>query len=237
MSRHLRWAGLVLVIAFASTFTAAAQDKKDLDKKVEKKDDKKDDKYVKAGDFTGTIITLGDNKELTVKVTLKYTEPNPGAIQNHQNYMRRAVEISRNPNPIERNRQMAQLQIDIANNQRNMYTLKEVHKDIALQPSENLVIRANHPPLAFDDKGNPRKYTDKELKEMRGEGNLPGYKADWDQLRTGQLVTVSYGRKKDAPAVQKGKDLDKDRELERKLLESDKPIAMMIVIVAEQANK
>lgn len=237
MGRHLRWAGFVLVIAFTSTFTAAAQDKKDLDKKVEKKDEKKDDKVVKAGDFTGTIITLGENKELTVKVTLKYMEPNASAFQNHQNYMRRAVEISRNQNPFERQRQMAQLQIDIANNQRNMYTAKEVHKDIPLQPSENLVIRAMHPPLAFDDKGNPRKYTDKELKEMKGEGNLPGYKADWDQLRTGQIVSVSYGRKKDAPGVQKGKDLDKDRELERKLLESDKPIAMMIVIVAEQGNK
>jgi hypothetical protein len=35
-------------------------------------------------------------------------------------------------------------------------------------------VRSLQPPVAFDDKGNVKKYTAQELKEMRGDGKLPG---------------------------------------------------------------
>jgi hypothetical protein len=232
MSRHLRWAGFALLVAVASTWTAAAQEKKDLDK--DQKDKK--DELVKLGEVTGMLTGLGEDRTVTVKVTYRYMEPNASAFQNQANLARRQFDIMRNPNPFERQRQMAQLQVDIANNQRNLYTAKEVSKDVAFRPADGMKIRTNDPPLAFDDKGNPRKYTEKELKEMKGEGNLPGYQTDWDQLRTGQYVTITAARKKEAVGATKSKELDKEKELEKKLLDnSEKPLATMIVILKDGA--
>lgn len=229
MRRPLHWLGLaVLAVSLASL--ASAQEKKD------DKDKKEGDKLVKVGDFSGSLTALGEGRTLTLKITHRYLEPNASAIQNQQNLVRRQYDIMRNPNPFDRQQQMAQLMRDVANNQRNLYTPKEVHKEVPLQSAENVQVRSKQPPLAFDDKGNPRKYTDKELKEMKGEGNLPGYQSDWDQLRTGQLVTITVARKKDAaPAGGKGKDLDKD--LEKKLLDTEKPYATLILIVGDPPSK
>jgi predicted secreted protein len=230
MRHRLCLAALALLLL---TALAIAQEKKDLDK--EKKEVKKEE-LVKLGEVTGTITQLGEDKSITVKVTARYLEPNTAALQNQANLARRQIEILRNPNPVERQRQLVQLQIDIANNQRNLYTPKEVSKDVQFQAADSLKIRCKEPPLAFDDKGNPRKRTKKELDELKGEGNLPGYQSDWDQLRTGQLVAVTVAQKKEAAARgQPKKDLDRD--LERKLLDADKPYATMIVILSEPVQK
>lgn len=233
MYRRIRLLGLICLI-LSMLPLAVAQDKKDLDK--DKKNDAKDEKLVKAVEITGTVTQLGEDKSITVKVTHKYMEPNASAFQNQQNLARRQLDIIRNPNPNERARQLYQLQIDIANNQRNLYTAKEKHQDVHFLPADSLILRSAQPPLAFDDKGNPRKYTKAELDELKGaDPKLPGYKSEWDQLRTGQIVTVTGARKKDAADKPKVKDLDRD--MEKKLLDSDKPIAMMIVIQAEPVQR
>jgi len=51
-------------------------------------------------------------------------------------------------------------------------------------------------PLAFDDKGNPRKYTPQELKDLKGTEGLPGYTADISDLKAGQIVRVSVSKRK-----------------------------------------
>jgi hypothetical protein len=230
--RSFRSLGFVLLVAAAASF-AVAQEKKDPDK------DRKDgEKLVKVGDCTGTITGLGENKNIKLKVTFRYLEPNPSAFQNQQNLVRRQFEILRNTNPAERQQQLAQLAQDVAQNQRNLYHPKEVHRNLELQPTDNVRVRSMQPPLAYDDKGNPRKYTARELQDLKGEHNLPGYMSEWGQLRAGQIATVTvYARKKDtAPAAApKGKDADK--ELERKLLETEKPYASMIVILGEPPSK
>ncbi|HEV2950401.1 MAG TPA: hypothetical protein VGX70_23680, partial [Gemmataceae bacterium] len=53
-----------------------------------------------------------------------------------------------------------------------------------------------NPPVAYDDKGNKKKYTAKELKELRGDSKLEGYTAGFEDLKTNQYVKVSLVRKK-----------------------------------------
>lgn len=230
-----RWAGLALLIGLTLPL-AAADDAKDKKKDLDKEKPKEAEKLVPLGQYTGVLTSIGgSDKLLTVKITIRYMEPNASAFQNQQNLIRRQAEVMRQPNPIERQRQLAQLAYDMAQNQRNLYTKKEVSKDVDVQVADGAKVRSINPPLAFDDKGNPRKYTQKELKELRGDEKLPGYNSDLDALRTGQTVTLSLATKKDAnPARQKGKDLDKD--LEKKLLDDNRPYATMIVIVSEAIN-
>jgi hypothetical protein len=63
-------------------------------------------------------------------------------------------------------------------------------KDITLPVSENLVLRVLQPPSGFDDKGNIKQYTAQELRELKGPGNLPGYRGDQVALRPGQVVKL-----------------------------------------------
>jgi hypothetical protein len=71
-------------------------------------------------------------------------------------------------------------------------------------------VRSSAPPLAFDDKGNPKKYSPTELQALKGddpaEKKLVGYRAAFSDLKPGDQVTVSLG--KHAPG--KGKDQGKD---------------------------
>jgi hypothetical protein len=64
------------------------------------------------------------------------------------------------------------------------------HKDFDLPVADHLVVRLVQPASAFDDKGNIKKYTAKELQEMKGPGNLPGYRADRADLAVGQIVKL-----------------------------------------------
>jgi hypothetical protein len=103
---------------------------------------------------------------------------------------------------------------------RNIVT-KVGHKNVELAQADEMVIRRRNPPVLFDDKGKVRKPTAKELKEMKGEGNLPGYMAEASDLKANQLVTIYYQTKKP------GKKDDPDA------LTDNKPKARMIVIEAE----
>ncbi len=77
---------------------------------------------------------------------------------------------------------------------------------VEFQLTEKAKVRTTLLPDAFDDKGNPKKYTAKELAELKGKDKtLPGYESAVENLRAGQtvqltLVTVrppAGGKKKD----------------------------------------
>lgn len=75
-----------------------------------------------------------------------------------------------------------------------------VHKDVELTVDEAVKIRLKDLPIAFDDKGRPRQYTAEELREKKGpDPRLPGYAGDFSELKPGQLVRVSLGKKTDTP--------------------------------------
>jgi len=61
---------------------------------------------------------------------------------------------------------------------------------------DDVKVRTKNPPVAYDDKGNKKKYTPKELKELKGDSKLPGYTAGFEDLKTNQIVEITLVRKK-----------------------------------------
>jgi hypothetical protein len=61
-------------------------------------------------------------------------------------------------------------------------------------------VRLLHPPLEFDDKGRPKKLDSEESKKRKGdtpaEQRLPGIKSDFNVLKPGDVVQVTFSRPK-----------------------------------------
>ncbi|MEN9672295.1 MAG: hypothetical protein RL553_560 [Planctomycetota bacterium] len=73
-------------------------------------------------------------------------------------------------------------------------------EDIELLLKDDVKIRQFNPPEAFDDKGRPKKYTIKELKELKGDDlKTPGYPADFSDLINQSIVNVTLMQKPQKP--------------------------------------
>lgn len=108
--------------------------------------------------------------------------------------------------------------------------IRQQSQNVDLAADDNIRIRMPNPPLDFDDKGKPKKYTAKELKELKGPSGLPGFPGDFDSLKTDQIVRVYLAKTKPSPrpVARKGKDKDADAAA----LE-DKPKVVMIEVLGE----
>ena len=68
-------------------------------------------------------------------------------------------------------------------------------KQVKLSVVDGVKVRTRLLPMAFDEKGAPRKLTTEEVKELRGnDPKLPGYAADYSDLKGGQAVLIYLGR-------------------------------------------
>lgn len=92
--------------------------------------------------------------------------------------------------------------------------VEDRQQDYQFEPAENMKVRVLRLEAVFDAKGKVKKFTEKELKDLKGPGNLPGYAGDFDQLKLEQYVRVFLTRKKDDP----------------------NPVIAMIVILTEPAE-
>ena len=212
----------------ALSLPAAAQDKKDADKTDSKPKVETKEKLVSAGEFTGKLVKVdGEQKQFTVQVT--YREIDPNKVQNNQNWlMQRQLEISRLTNPQEKVRQNVQLTAELQRRQNDIY--KQVQKNVDLQAADDLVVRQLLPPVEYDEKGKPRKLTEKEKKDLKGPNpKLPGYNADFDNLKPDQIIAVTLVKKKGAAST-KPKDKSKDKDF---LADDERAQVKMIVIVTE----
>jgi len=224
---------LVLCVAFSSR--AADDKKKDDAKKAE------EEKFVSLGHLDGILKKSGGSGAgITVSVELILPDPNAQIAQLQQQIaLAQAMTIR---NPLQRQQQLVSIMQQMRNGQ-NAFIRKTV--DVDVEPLDDMIVRTMFLPEQFDDKGKPRKYTSKELKELRGpDSTLPGYTADNDSLKNGDLVTVYLVRKKHAPEIKaapkdkekKDKDKDKekkDKDNEKLWDEENKPKVRMIVLRAE----
>lgn len=201
-----------------------------------------------AGELAGKVVLAGgSSKVLVVAVEMPTYELNKGAQPNRNNQnlanlmrrqadlQRRQAELMRARNPREQAQRMQQLQIEMQRLQVEMarmgvgaqqspYKVVMKRHDYEFQTDENTRVRFLQPPVAFDEKGNPKKYTDTELKQLKGsDPKLPGYTGEFDQLRPGHVVKVAIGKK----GATKSKDLDKAP------LDDDKAYAAVILVTGE----
>ncbi len=221
MRCSLPWRGLLLVLATAAT--AVADDKPD----PKNKPDPPAAKYLRIGTVHGVIQTApGEDGVLKIKATIRYLEPNVQAqanlVREEQQLMVQQAAAMRIRNPLVRQQALLSIYQQAQNmGSQDLFTLKVVQKDLEFETVDETKVRTAAPPIAFDDKGDPKKYTPAELKELKGTDHLPGYTSDLSALHKGQQVIVTAGRRKPAPG-------------EKEPLAAEKPIATMIVIAADQ---
>jgi hypothetical protein len=205
MRRLLPLTSLLLVFALVSALRAADEPKNDPSKSLRS-----------AGEITGKLTQI-DSTGKGLRVQIQVQVPNPQAAYNLQQAQ---IRLARARNPQER----FNAQRDIQQQQANLYRTQ--NKDLDFQMADDVKVRMKNPPVAFDEKGNPKKYTAKELKELKGDDKGPGYPAEIDALKPGQFVTVTVKVKKDAGRPKPMKDDDFGAA-------DNRPIATQVMIVAE----
>jgi hypothetical protein len=93
--------------------------------------------------------------------------------------------------------------------------------------TEGVKIRTLKLPPKFDAQGKPQQYTKEELADLKGsDRKLPGYKAEFESLKAGEIVRVELARRKGGKEAATA-DADKDQ----KAAKADKPVVTLIVIL------
>lgn len=222
MRQSLPWLGFMALLVV--TLSAFADDT-DATAKPDTKDKKQYDKLTKSGkSFKGKLVKIdGDKRLLTVEVPYTTTRQDPQIVKNLHNLQVQMVDAQRNKNPVERLRQMNHIQVEVEKNQLNLF--KEATLKVELDAPDNVQVRTLVLPVELDDKGKPRKLTEKEKKELKGpDPTLRGYTADFDSFKSDQIVEVYLAKQ---PPKSKAKDKDADTT------ESTRPKIAMIIILAE----
>jgi hypothetical protein len=173
------------------------------------------DQYVITNAYVGQINNFNaDAKTFTLHVTTKNLVANPQGqadLQRAQADLQRAQQDYANALNIKDARDRAQKASDAQNRanqaqtrinqaQANQFKVEEKSLDVQFQLNDEVLVRTQTLPPFFDDKGNPRKPNDDELKELSQPQGAPGYKAATGDLQNGQLVEVGVGYKKGEPA-------------------------------------
>jgi hypothetical protein len=222
----LRWMIPTLaLVVFVPLLVAKDPDKS----KVQTKD-----KIQSSGQLIGKVVTL-ENSSHNFTVQVEYTEPDPAKVLANAQYdQKRRFEMSWVTNPIEKRKQLYNHAIDMQN--RQLDSFRKVTKDIELGANDDVKVRTMILPMDYDAKGKVKKYTKKELAQLKGPNkSLPGYTAEWDNLAKGQFVKVYLAKQKkpkSRPLTKVKKDKDDDKELF-----TERPKVVMIVILAEPMKK
>jgi hypothetical protein len=226
--RHIpRVAAFFLAVGFVLPLLAADEKKapdpkKDLDKNPSAP------KVNKVGEATGKVVAVYESKKM-LRLQVQVPQLNQGAVAAiaQAEAQLQIYAATRNIGGIQG------AQRTILQNQANLYTLHP--KDFELQTTEDLKVRLNNPPPKFDDKGKIKKYTAKELKEMKGpDPKLPGYSGEFSDLQTEQIIQVTLVRPKGEKPVKplprpkiKGKDADME------LLHDELPQVSQILVISD----
>jgi len=122
------------------------------------------------------------------------------------------------------------------------YKIDTTKQDVEFQAAETVKVRTMVLPEAFDDKGNPKKYTKEELAELKGKDkNAIGYESSLEKLEAGMKVRVTLApapKKKDDNKDKDAKDKDKeakdkDKEKAKDELDPDKKMQVKLIVILE----
>lgn len=172
MKRLIFGAGLALLLAAAPALTA------DKDKKGDRPSGKGQQDItplVQAGEVTGRLARLSNGRTFTLQIMQTAVLPQGGARPAARG--KGALRPGGQPN----------------------HRVVPSAKNYDLEVDDDVTVRVLQLPLKFDEKGKPVKHTAEELKELKGPNpSLPGYAADYEGLKVGQIVHVRFGHKKPA---------------------------------------
>lgn len=164
-----------------------------------------------AGEYAGTLRSApGSDRRFSIEVEVPKAaggggnrNNNAGQLMRLQVQMQQAqMQIANARNPQQRQQAMnrlMQLQRQLAQqairaNQGGAGRITMVKQEIEFQATETVKVRTLVTPEQFDEKGNLKKYTAKELAELKGKDkNLIGFESSLEKLSPGQKVRVALG--------------------------------------------
>jgi len=215
-------------------------DKKDPDKKDEKKDPEKKEPEKKAAKKDEDKVVYGQviltkivsmRPEVAHEFSVEMKQVDPERVLKFQLWQAQQMQsLANNPQGI------LQFQLQMQQQAAGVYT----NKIVDVRAVDGVKVRSLLPPAAFDDQGNIKKWTQKELIKLKGNSKLKGYPSDMDALKVGQIVELYLA--KTTPVKVAAKETKKEPPAKKaKFNDDDDPVAMpknqpevvMIVIVAE----
>jgi hypothetical protein len=235
---------LLLPILLLVSHPASAQKAKDKMKEKEKDEPlpKNTEKTIKAGTLVGRVAAIEEDKRrIRLSVSYPVAVLDQGQVQAAANAQQQILQaqitlrMARDQNGIAQAlQQLAQAQAQLAQAQAQLYRVEVRTKDdVYIKPTDDVAVRTARPKEDFDDKGKIKKYTKAELKELRGDGKLPGYKADYSDLAVDQYVQVTLIRKKGAPAPPPAKKGKKDADVLGDVIADTSQLASVILILRQ----
>jgi hypothetical protein len=179
--------------------------------------------FVSAKPFRAKIVRVESAQRMfSVEITIPKGQENVDAARTLIN-LRQQLLTTRDAGSI-RN-----IQIEIAKNQANLYSVKEEKQNVEVEAVDEMKVRTMILPVETDEKGKPRKLTEKEKRELKGpDTNLKGYMAEFDSLKPGQIVDVYLEKPAKGSKQVKTKDLAAVKE---------KPKVVMMLILQEPLAK
>ncbi|MBM4068899.1 MAG: hypothetical protein FJ271_08130 [Planctomycetes bacterium] len=216
----------------------ADKDPKDKDKDKKDKKSKDDNEKLNYGQYlTGKMKTIDANsqKDFTIELQLPdakkiydyqvwEVQAQQGIAQHKFNFVQATNIGDKQTHLVRYNQALAQFRIDSVQRQQNLTS----PKDVDLRATADIKIRTGFPPTDYDDKGKLKRWNLKELKALKKGSKLPGYPADYDVLKPGQIVGV-YLAKPPPAAKKKGFKIEDPVEA----AVGKRPEVVMIVVVQE----
>lgn len=229
MRQVLRWTALAMLVLLAPA--VAAQQKQDKNGPANDQDYKA---LAQMREVSGKLAAVQPSgRGLTLRYEYQLLEPKGQATPQMQSYLQQQQQLMQLRNPWRAAQELQQLQAQAQRQAAGAFKTVNAHKDFELEAVEDVKVRTMHLPVVYDDKGQPRKYSDKELRELKGpDTRLPGYQADFDGLKPGQTVKLTLTRKKPDAA----KDKEAPKEDDKDKAKVAKPLVTMIVIVKDSGD-
>jgi hypothetical protein len=156
-------------------------------KDLETDKDAAEKKMLRKASVTAEVVAVvEDKKSLRLRLTIPYVRINQGQLQNYFK---------------------AQNLQQMLEAQAKLYELATTQKEVEWTAADEFKVRMANPPPKFDEKGRPKRYTKKELQELKGADKLPGYPAEFSDIKAGQVVQVMLLQNKNGShPVKRGKD-------------------------------
>ncbi len=201
--------GLTLtLLALAAVVPARAADKKDA-KETPAVSAKDVQALAGENGVVGTLLRAGGSEQqFTLRIEYPTLQPKSGAGSPAH---RQQAAILKGKNSLQQALQMQRLVAQLEREQLRHYKVTTEHKDFDLQASADAAVRYQTLPVEYDEKGQAKKHTAEELKALKGpDPKLPGYAADFDKLKAGAVVRVTF-KKPDAKDKKADKEKDDDK--------------------------
>jgi hypothetical protein len=146
-------------------------------------------------DFVNAKLVAISDQEITVEFTWKAQVVNKEAADRLAQLQQEYNDAMNIPDPVQRFQKLKEIVAEAREKQKLVNTTETKTDQQVLEFAKDMKVRLARLP-EVDAQGKPIKYTDQQLKDLKGPGGLAGYAAKPEDLKLGQMVKVHFIKKK-----------------------------------------